>query len=103
MGWTYDDEGAVLSGPVTLDKAWETGAGKLKPKPKPKKADPADEIVEADLSRPIRPYNIRESFQSGDRIAHKTLGEGVVQGVTGRGKIAVLFGEEKKLLIHERP
>jgi len=25
-----------------------------------------------------------------------------VQGVTGKGKIAVLFGEEKKLLIHER-
>ena len=58
--------------------------------------------MEADLTRPIRTYNIRESFDPGDRIAHKTLGEGVVQGVTGRGKIAVLFGEEKKLLIHER-
>lgn len=102
-GWSYDDEGAVLDGPVSLDKAWESGAGKLKPKPKPKKVDPADEIVEADLDRPIRPYNIRESFEPGDRIAHKKLGEGVVQGVVGRGKIAVLFGEEKKLLIHERP
>jgi len=103
VGWNYDDEGAVLAGAITLDKAWETGAGKLKPKPKPKKTDPADAIVEADLTRPIRTYNIRESFEPGDRIAHKTLGEGVVQGVTGRGKIAVLFGEEKKLLIHERP
>ena len=102
MGWTYDDEGATLAGPVSLVKAWETGAGKLKPKPKPKKTDPADEIVEADLSRPVRPYNIRESFEPGDRIAHSKLGEGVVQGVTGRGKIAVLFGEEKKLLVHER-
>lgn len=102
VGWTYDDEGAVLTGPVSFDKAWETGAGKLKPKPKPKKTDPADEIVEADLSRPIRPYNIRETFQPGDRINHKTLGEGVVQGETGRQKIAVLFGEEKKLLVHDR-
>lgn len=102
VGWTYDDEGALLTGEISLEKAWETGAGKLKPKPKPKKTDPADEIVEADLSRPIRRYSIRESFEPGDRIQHKTLGEGVVQGVTGRGKIAVLFGEEKKLLIHER-
>ena len=102
-GWDYDDEGAKLTGPVTLVKSWETGAGKLKPKPKAKKADPADAIVEADLSRPVRAYNIRESFAPGDRMSHKTLGEGVVQAITGRGKIEVLFGEEKKLLIHERP
>jgi hypothetical protein len=102
VGWSYDDEGAVLTGPVAFDAAWETGAGKLKPKPKARKADPADELVEADFSRPVRAYNIRESFQPGDRIAHKTLGEGVVQGVAGRGKVAVLFGDEKKLLIHER-
>jgi hypothetical protein len=102
VGWEYDDEGAKLTGPISLDKAWESGAGKLRPKPKPKKVDPADEIVEADMSRPIRTYGIRESFESGDRISHKNLGEGVVQGVVGRGKIAVLFGEEKKLLVHER-
>lgn len=105
VGWEYDEEGPKLTGAVSLEKAWETGAGKLKPKPKPKKVDPADEIIEADLSRPVQKYNIRGSFEPGDRIAHKNLGEGVVQGVVGRGKIAVLFGEEKekKLLIHERP
>jgi hypothetical protein len=83
-------------------KSWETGAGKLKPKPKAKKTDPADEIVEADLSRPVRSYSIRDSFESGDRIAHTKLGEGVVQAIVGKGKISVLFGEEKKLLVHER-
>lgn len=101
-GWDYDDEGPTLTGTVTLEKAWESGAGKLKPKPKPKKVDPADEIVEADLSKPVRNYSIRDSYEPGDRIAHTKLGEGVVQGITGRGKIAVLFGEDKKLLIHER-
>ena len=101
-GWDYDDEGALLSGPISFVKAWETGAGKLKPKPKAKKTDPADEIVEADLSRDVRPYSIRESFASGDRIAHTKLGEGVVQAIVGKGKISVLFGEEKKLLVHER-
>jgi hypothetical protein len=101
-GWDYDDEGAKLSGPVSFAKAWETGAGKLKPKPKAKKTDPADAIIEADLSRPIQAYSIRDSYEPGDRITHKNLGEGVVQAITGRGKISVLFGEEKKLLIHER-
>ncbi len=101
-GWDYDEEGALLSGPVRFVKSWETGAGKLKPKPKSKKTDPADEIVEGDLSRPVRPYSIRESFESGDRIAHSKLGEGVVQAIVGKGKISVLFGEEKKLLVHER-
>ncbi len=104
LGWDYDDEGPKLTGAVNFEKAWETGAGKLKPKPKPKKIDPADAIIEADMTKDIRKYSIRDSYEPGERIDHKTLGEGVVQGVTGRGKIAVLFGEdkEKKLLIHER-
>jgi len=102
-GWEYDDEGPTLTGPIGFEKSWETGAGKLKPKPKKKKIDTADEIVEADLSEPRLPYSIRDSYERGDRLNHKSLGEGVVQGVVGRGKIAVMFGEEKKLLIHERP
>jgi len=102
-GWEYDDEGPLLTGPIGFEKSWETGAGKLKPKPKKKKIDPADEIVEADLSKPLLSYSIRDSYERGDRIAHTKLGDGVVQGVVGRGKIAVMFGEERKLLIHERP
>lgn len=101
-GWEYDDEGPTLTGPISFEKAWETGAGKLKPKPKKKKVDPADEIIEADPSKPLLSYSIRDSYERGDRITHVKLGEGVVQGVVGRGKIAVMFGEEKKLLIHER-
>lgn len=101
-GWEYDDEGPTLTGPIAFEKSWETGAGKLKPKPKKKKIDPADEIVEADPSKPLLSYSIRDSYERGDRITHSKLGEGVVQGVVGRGKIAVMFGEEKKLLIHER-
>lgn len=101
-GWEYDDEGPTLSGPIRFENAWETGAGKLKPKPKAKKTDPANEIVEADYDRPVKRYSIRDTYSSGDRIDHPKLGEGVVQAITGRGKIEVLFGEEKKLLVHER-
>ncbi|HPG27735.1 MAG TPA: hypothetical protein PLW10_19020, partial [Myxococcota bacterium] len=69
-GWDYDGEGAVLSGPVGFEKAWEIGAGKVRPKPKARKVAPTEEKVEADLSRPVRRYSIRESFVPGDRISH---------------------------------
>ena len=65
-------------------------------------ADEADAIVEADLSRPLRSYGIRESYAPGDRIDHPTLGMGVVQAIAGVGKISVLFDDRKSLLVHER-
>lgn len=102
-GWHYDDEGAVLDGPITLAKAWEGTAGKLKAKPKStKKSEPVVTVVEGDPSRPVRGYSIRETYVIADRIAHPTLGEGVVQELSGRDKIIVLFRSEKKLLIHGR-
>ncbi len=102
--FTYEEDGPLLAAAPDLGPAWETGAGKLKPKPKSraKKQDPASVIVDADPSRPPRQYSIRDSYESGDTIVHPKLGTGVVQGVVGRGKIAVLFGDEKKLLVHER-
>jgi len=100
--WSYGEDGPVLNEPFGFKAAWESGAGKLKPKPKAKKSSPTVEIIEADPSRPARPYSMRESYEPGDTIEHPTLGTGVVQGVTGRGKIAVRFEEETKPLIHER-
>jgi hypothetical protein len=102
--WEYREGGPVLTKAPDLEPAWEMGAGKLKPKPKSrsKKANAA-ELVEADFSRPPRGYKITDSYEPGDRIEHVKLGAGVVQLIAGRGKIAVLFGEETKLLIHERP
>lgn len=102
-GWDYGDDGPVLSGSPKLTTAWEARAGKLKPKPKSRpKANEEDLIVEADLSRPPRNYGIRESYAPGDRINHPTLGMGVVQSLTGVGKINVLFDDKKLLLVHER-
>jgi len=104
-GWSYPDGVPVLDEDPKIVRAWEYGAGRVRPKPRPrpKPVDPADVPVEADLSRPIRPYALTESYGSGDRIDHPTLGLGVVQGVAGNGKISVLFGEKKSLLVHERP
>jgi hypothetical protein len=105
LGWSYGDEGPVLDGPARFDPAWPPGAGKVRPKPRPRpKATPSEpELVEPDLSRPVRSYAISESYQAGDRIEHPTLGLGVVQRIAGAGKIEVLFEERPSLLIHERP
>jgi hypothetical protein len=104
-GWSYPDGSPVLDAVPKITRAWELGAGRVRPKPRPRPRtiDPADVLVDADMSRPIRGYALTESFQSGDRIEHPTLGLGVVQRGAGNGKISVLFGEKKSVLVHERP
>jgi hypothetical protein len=103
-GWSYGSGAPVLDGAPKLVRAWEYGAGRVRPKPKarPKPAEAGERPVEADLSRPVRGYFPGESYQKGDRIDHRTLGLGVVQGIAGSGKIAVLFGDRRSVLIHER-
>ena len=105
-GWEYGEEGPVLTAAPQLTTAWEARAGIVKPKARPRpKAQAAvvETIVEADLSLPIRDYLLTESYSAGDRIAHPTLGTGVVQGSAGVGKVRVLFDEKKALLVHQRP
>ncbi len=106
LGWEYDPDGPVLVATPQLSVAWEARAGVVKPKakPRPKAQDaPQEEIVEGDLSRPIRAYQLTESYSAGDRISHPTLGSGVVQGSAGVGKVRVLFDGRKALLVHQRP
>jgi hypothetical protein len=104
-GWSYPEGRPALDAPPRLAPAWEPGAGRVRPraKPRPKMAVQAEKIVEPDLSRPVRSYSFEQSYTAGDRIEHPTLGLGVVQGGAGNGKISVLFGERKSLLVHERP
>jgi hypothetical protein len=106
-GWGYESGAPVLAGRPRLVPAWEHGAGRVRPKPKPRRrkesASAADLPVEADLSRPVRPYTSHERYSPGDRVAHPTLGVGVVQGAAGPTKIHVLFDGRKSLLVHDRP
>jgi hypothetical protein len=101
-GWSYDEGRPTFDAPPRLRRAWELGAGRIKPKPRPRAQPESEPVVEADLSRPARPYASSETFAAGDRIEHATLGDGVVQGEAGPGKIHVLFGERKVLLVHGR-
>jgi hypothetical protein len=104
-GWEYGEDGPVLTDRPRFDRAWEHGAGRVRPRAKPrlKTQSLEPEIVEADLDRAVRGYGISESYQPGDRIDHPTLGMGVVQRVVSPGKVEVLFGERQSLLVHERP
>ncbi|MGH0038333.1 MAG: hypothetical protein ACQGVK_25145 [Myxococcota bacterium] len=102
--WSYDEQGPVMTSAPALEPGWERNAGKLKPRSpsRPKAKEAVEEIVEADPNKPVRSYSIRETYESGDRIQHPTLGEGVVQREAGPGKILVHFDEKQSLLIHGR-
>lgn len=56
----------------------------------------------ADLSRPVRPYLMSESFAPGDRMEHRVFGEGLVEEIVGLGKIQVFFEAGRKVLAHEK-
>ena len=103
-GWVYREDGPAIDGVPHFARAWEPGAGRVRPKAKPRVRPSAPEqvIVAADPSRPPRPYAVTESYRSGDRIEHPTLGVGVVQGAVGRGKVRVRFEDRESVLVHER-
>jgi hypothetical protein len=103
--WEIRDGAPTLVSEPRLTNAWEWTAGRVRPKPRPKAKTASSEpkIVEADLSRPPRPYQVTGRYAPGDRIEHPTLGLGVVQGSLGPAKIEVLFDGVKRVLVHERP
>jgi hypothetical protein len=104
-GWSYPEGWPVLAEAPRLVPAWEASAGRVRPKPpaRPKPGAPVEVRVEADLSRPVRPYAASEKYAPADRISHPKLGLGVVQALVGAGKISVLFADRKVVLVHGRP
>lgn len=70
--------------------------------PGAKRRPTAAPAVEADLSRPRRPFRPSDTYQVGDRVVHAHFGEGVVQAVRGPQKVEVLFEAGPKTLVHGR-
>lgn len=66
-------------------------------------AAPTGPEVEPDLSRPIRPYSIRDLFEPGERVDHPTFGIGVVEASREPGKITVFFPQGRKVLAQAKP
>ena len=62
----------------------------------------AEPLIEPDLSVPVRPYRLGDSFAVGHRIAHPKFGPGIVETIVGRGKIQVWFADGRRVLAHEQ-
>jgi len=84
--------------PLEPKKARSSGTGK----PRSRAAKPAAPSVEPDLSRPVRPYLVTETYTVGDRIDHRTLGRGVIEQVASATKVHVSFADGVKTLVHGR-
>ena len=67
-----------------------------------KKAALDEPLVEPDLSRPIRIYRMTESYAPGDRVEHPKFGQGVVELLSGPGKMTVFFEDGRRTLAHHR-
>ena len=60
-------------------------------------------LVEADTSRPSRPYKYTDTYQPGDRIEHPKFGHGVVELCSEPGKMQVFFAEGRRVLALAKP
>lgn len=77
-------------------------AGSRTASPRAGRAARKKPVVEADLSRPSRRFQMSETYEVGDRVLHASFGEGVVQAVTGVSKVEILFEVGQKTLVHGR-
>jgi hypothetical protein len=73
----------------------ETGAGARRPTAR-------TPLVEPNLSRPPRPYVATDSYVPGDRVEHVAFGPGVVERLTGPGKVQIFFAGGSRVLVHRR-
>ncbi len=62
---------------------------------------PAEATVEPNLSRPTKPYSIKETFEVADRVEHPKFGTGVVEHAEP-GKIEVFFPVGRKVLVQAK-
>jgi hypothetical protein len=65
-------------------------------------AEPAGPLVEPDLTRPIRPYQISGVYAVGDRIDHQSFGTGIIERVMSPSKVQVYFSDGQKMLLQGR-
>jgi hypothetical protein len=77
-------------------------AGTSSAKGNNRKAAHDEPLIEPDLSRPIRLYKMTEAYEPGDRVEHPKFGQGVVELLSGPGKMTVFFEDGRRTLAHHR-
>lgn len=55
-------------------------------------------LIEADTTKPVRPYQFNATYQPGDRIDHPKFGTGVVELMSEPGKMQVFFPDGRRVL-----
>ena len=79
--------------------------------PKTPRAPKAEKTVPVELewmkqinasSKPLRHYAPGETFNAGDKVAHPSFGEGIVQKQIYPNKIEIIFKTDLKILIHTK-
>jgi transcription elongation factor Elf1 len=91
----------VTARKATARKASATASPANKPGKKGK-ATHDEPLVEPDMSRPIRLYKMTEAYEPGDRVEHPKFGQGVVELLSGPGKMTVFFEDGRRTLAHHR-
>jgi hypothetical protein len=95
-------DGSRSSGPATRRRASGSSSSSSSSSSSKKKAPaevlPPGPIVDADLSKPIRPYSARDSFAIGERVDHIKFGIGVVETLEAPGKMIVCFADKRRVL-----
>jgi hypothetical protein len=57
--------------------------------------------VTADLSKPTKPYRATDLYEVGERIDHKSFGQGVIE-IAEPGKITVFFASGRRVLVQAK-
>jgi hypothetical protein len=90
---------AAASKKPETPSAGESGAPTTKRRASSRRSKEADTFT-IDPKRPVKPYDMNNSFAAGDVINHSKFGLGAVETSVPPNKIEVRFQEGKKLLLH---
>lgn len=85
----YRPVGAAKKKKATRKKASKKGKSKST-RSRRTRADDLKPRVKPNMSLPVRPYSLRESYTPGERIEHKKFGVGVVEALSSQ-KMEVFF------------
>ena len=90
--------------PAAAAKSATTTSGEGEARPAKKRASSRrskeGEAFSIDPKRPVKPYDMNNTFSAGDVINHSKFGLGAVETAFPPNKIEVRFQEGKKLLLH---
>lgn len=100
--WRVRQGRPLLAADAVIRNGLEPLGNELKPKSKLRAGAKDNAIIEANLDTPPEPYAVTKIYESGQRISHPKLGDGVVQRALGPMKVEVRFGDENRVLVQGR-